>query len=130
MLKTVLAGALASGALMGGSAQAQGYGYGYDEGRPAYASAGYGYEPYRPRGFTLLGARAGVTVLGIDVDASAKLTVGAHGWGGGSRPTYYAPPQQGYAPPPPPEPAYMPAPQPMYVQPSWGVSYGYGYCGC
>ena len=106
MLRTVLAGALASGALLGGSAAtAHDYGYppggygsfgygGYDSGTPAYASggAGYGYAPYRPRGFTLLGARAGVTVLGIDVDASAKLKVGASGWSGGHR---------GYAPPPP-----------------------------
>ena len=134
MLRTVLAGALASGALLaGGGAHAQGYGYGvgggvgygygYDSGTPAYAGGGYGYAPYRPRGFTLAGVRAGVTVLGVDIDGSAKLTIGAHDWGHGG----YA---RSYAPPPPPQPYYEPSyPQPVaYPQPTYALpTYG---CGC
>lgn len=139
MLRTILAGALASGALLaGGGAQAQGYGYGgygvgvgagvgfgYDGGAPAYAGAGYGYAPYRPHGFTLAGVRAGVTVLGVDIDGSAKLTIGAHDWNRG-----YAPPPAPYYPPaPPPQPYPEPVayPQAAYAAPSYG--YGYG-CGC
>ncbi len=140
MLKTMLAGALASGALMGGgAAQAHDYAYpyGYDRGVPAYATGGYGggYAPYAPSRFTLFGARAGVTVLGVDLDASAKLQIGASGWGG----------HRGYAPPPPvyAQPQYAPqyAPQPEYVPAptyggysygpmSYGYSYGHGACGC
>ena len=137
MLRTVLAGALASGALLAsGGAHAQGYGYGgygvgvgagvglgYD-GAPAYAGGGYGYAPYRPHGFTLAGVRAGVTVLGVDIDGSAKLTIGAHDWGRGG----YAPAP--YYPPAPPQPVY----QPMYQQPSPPPGYWMGYsaptCGC
>ena len=134
-MKTVLAGALASAALLAGGA-AQAHGYGYDGGQPAYASGGYGYAPYARRGFPLLGARAGITVLGIDLDADASLRIGASGWGGGGggyRQPSYAPPVQ-YAPPP--QPVYQPYPQ-SYVQPSYGWSAGYsgygyggGYCGC
>lgn len=138
MIRTVLAGVLASGALLGaGGAQAQGYGYGYG-GAPAYVSGGYNYAPYQRRGFPLLGARAGVTVLGIDLDADASLRIGASGWGGGGHhQPVYAPPVQAYAPPPPPPVYSQPYPQ-SYVQPSFGWSAGYsggygyggGYCGC
>ena len=97
-----------------------------------YASGGYGGGYGGGCGqdhFTLLGARAGVTVLGVDLDASARLGVFAEGECGGGAPAYqprpYAPPPapvgygyqcsacQTYAPPPPPPP----------------VSYGYP-CGC
>lgn len=132
MIKTVLAGALASAAMLGANgAQAHDYGYG----QPAYASGGYNYAPYQRRGFPLLGARAGVTVLGVDLDADATLRIGASGWGrGGYRQPVYAPPVQAYAPPPPPVYS-QPYPQ-SYVQPSFGWSAGYsgygygGYCGC
>lgn len=128
MLRTLLAGALASAALMaGGGAHAQGFGagvgvgYGYDAPPPAYAAYGYGYAPYRPHGFTLAGVRAGVTVLGVDIDGSAKLTIGAHDWNRGYAPP---PPAPYYPPAPPPQPMYepQPYPQPMY-QPAYG-------CGC
>ena len=52
MLKTILAGALASGALAGGTAaQAHdfAYPYGYDRGVPAYAAGGYGGAPAETR---------------------------------------------------------------------------------
>ncbi len=124
MLRTILAGALASGALLaGGGAHAQDYGYGgygqggYGVGVGAGVNVGEGggyggYAPYRPHGFTLAGVRAGVTVLGVDVDGSAKLTVGAHGWdhGGGyaqgGRATSYAPYPQPGPPPMSPPPGY------------------------
>ncbi len=144
MFRTILAGALASGALLaGGGAHAQAYGYGgyggygpgvgvgvgVGLGAPAYAGGGYGYEPYRPRGFTLAGVRAGVTVLGVDVDGSAKLTIGAHDWGRGGYGGGYAPA---------PAPYYPPAPQPygppVEPPPGYWMGYsaptGYGGCGC
>lgn len=141
MLKTVLAGALASGALAAGGAQAHdfNYPYGYDRGVPAYAAGGYaggGYAPYHPSRFALFGARAGVTVLGVDVDASAKLTVGASGWGHGrgyAPPAYAPPPPVSYEPPPPPPVSYAPPPMYSYGYQgpvSYGYSYGYGACGC
>ena len=134
MLRTVLAGALASGALLaGGGAHAQGYGYGvgggvgygygYDSGTPAYAGGGYGYAPYRPRGFTLAGVRAGVTLLGVDLDGSAKLTISAHDWGrGGYAPAPYYPP----GPPPQPQPVY----EPMSPPPGYWMGYSAPTCGC
>ena len=138
MLRTVLAGALASGALLAsGGAQAQGYGYGgygvgvgagvgfggYDGGAPPYAGGGYGYAPYRPHGFTLAGVRAGVTVLGVDLDGSAKLTIGAHDWGrGGYAPTPYYPPQ--------PQPQYQPVYQPASPPPGYWMGYSAPNCAC
>ena len=81
--------------------------------------------------FTLVGARAGVTVLGVDLGGSAHLSVPVDSECGGGpafEPRPYAPPpapmaygyyqgyQQTYAPPPPPQPP---------------MNYGYGYpCGC
>ena len=135
MLRTILAGALASGALLaGGGAHAQGFGvgagvgvgYGYGGG---YYGGGYGggyggYAPYQPSRFTLAGVRAGVTVLGVDIDGSAKLTIGAHDW------------NRGYAPPPPAYPV-APPPAPMPPPPGYWMGYSapsayvtsYG-CGC
>ena len=133
MLRTMLAGALASGVLLaGGGAHAQGFGvgagagYGYGGGysggydaAPAYAGGGGEYAPYRPSRFTLAGVRAGVTVLGVDLDGSAKLTVGVHGWGGGGR---------GYAQPP----TYSVAPlAPMSPPPGYWMGYSAPVsCGC
>lgn len=68
---------------------------------------------YRGDGrFTLAGARAGVTVLGVDLDASANLKIGLHDRyrGGGAV----------YAPQPPP---------PAYAQPVYGGGYEGGYAG-
>ena len=91
---------------------------------PAYAGSGYDYTAVEcggHHGFTLAGARAGVTVLGVDLDAHAGLNIGVHGGGacgyGGygyrPRPVQYAP--QPYAEAPP-------FAQPQYVQPQ---PYGY-----
>ena len=111
-----------------GAAQAQAY-YGDLPPPPyAYAGGGYagGYGGCRQDRFTLLGARAGVTVLGVDLGASAHLGVPVDGACGGYAPAFqprpYAPApmayyqgyEQTYAPPPPPA-------QPM--------AYGYP-CGC
>lgn len=74
-------GALA--AAVGGAAQAHpmaygpSYGPGYLPPAP-YAAAGYGYEvTCKQRSLRLLGARLGVTVLGVDADADANLRIGA-----------------------------------------------------
>ncbi len=121
---------------MGGAAQAQSY-YGQGDLPPppyAYAGGGYdaGYGGGRGGGcgqdrFTLVGAHAGVTVLGVDLGAGAGLSVPTDGYCGGGAPAFqprpYAPApmayyqgyEQTYAPPPPP------APPPM--------AYGYP-CGC
>ena len=142
MLRTVLTGSLVAGALLaGGGAHAQGYGdNGYGYGGPgvsvgAGVGLGYGggyvspYAPYRPRGFTLAGVRAGVTVLGVDLDGSAKLTIGVHGGGYRPAPAYPAP---SYPAPSYPEATY-PAPPPPgywmgYSSPApYVMSYG---CGC
>lgn len=146
MTKLLLLAAAAS--LAAGGARAQGYDEGYLP-APAYASSGYDYagaEYGARRGFTLAGVRAGVTVLGLDLDANAALTLGVHD--GGYAPRYAPPPP--YAPPPryAPEPQYAPEPpyepqyMPQYAAPAYGyampapVSYG-GYgrsydvpCGC
>jgi hypothetical protein len=139
--------AAAVAALVAGSAQAQPYGYaggGYVGGElpaPAYAYAGYGappqggysqaYDEGDCDSFTLLGAHAGVTVLGLNLGAGTHLGVGD----GGCRrhhghhiqytpppepqgpPEMGPPPQMGpgpccQAPPPPPCCAYAPPPPP------------------
>ncbi len=81
---------------------------------PAYAYAGqvapaYRQEGYGP-GFTVLGARAGVTVLGFDVGAGAHLS-----FDGGRHHPITPPAYVPYMPPPPyPQQAYG---QPVYVVP-------------
>ena len=97
------------------------------------------------------GAHAGVTVLGIDVGASAGLHVGLHDRCRGGGPVAYAPPPpsygapQAYGPPegygPPPgygDVGYPAMPEPAYVQPAYsqpaggyggGAGYGYVYAG-
>jgi hypothetical protein len=129
----VIAAALAGSAAFAGGAQAQAYGPGP---RPAYAASGYDYNGGGRERFTLLGARAGVTVLGVDLDASAGLRIGLHDRGGYPRGPVYAPapyaePDYGYAYAPPPQ-AYGPPPMPYSYAPQAPV-YGFGYpmvCGC
>ena len=79
---------------------------------------------YRGDGrFTLAGARAGVTVLGVDLDASANLKIGLHdryrGAGGGA----YAPPPPAYG-----QPVYAGGYQGGGYQ-GGGYAYGEGYSG-
>lgn len=118
----VAAVALASAAAAAGAANAQAsYGYGPT---PAYAAGGESYAPYdtynrSSPGFTLVGARAGVTVLGINLDGGAGVRLSA-GEGGGYRHHHERP--VAYAPPPPPPPQY--APEPQYAPPP---AYGGGY---
>lgn len=100
-----------------GAAHAQGYGYegGYLP-PPAYAYYGAptgGYGGGCGDRFTIVGAHAGVTVLGIDVGGGAGVSVGGYcNQGGGYAPQAYAPPQPVYQPAP--QPVYQPAPPPMY----------------
>ena len=159
-LKALAAGAAAVLlAGLAGSAQAQpGYGYSEDYGQlppPPYQEFGGGGQATCGRDhFTLLGAHAGVTVLGLDAGVSAHLGVPLdEDCGQGyAQPTYeprpYAPPEQpaGYGPPPYAyalpgygQPAYpqMAYPQPMYAEPAYALQpqpqpmWGYGApCGC
>ncbi len=67
-----------------GAAQAQGYYGGGDLPPPPYAYAGVGYGGGYGGGcgrdrFTLVGAHAGVTVLGVDLGAGAGLSVPTDG---------------------------------------------------
>ena len=145
-LKAVAAGAAAVMlAATAGAAQAQpGYGYGEGYGElppPPYQEVGGAGAIVCGRdNFTLLGAHAGVTVLGLDLGASAHLGVPVDGDCSQvyAQPAYeprpLAPPEppQGYGPPPvyyampAPPMVYSPAPQPQYA-PAWG--YG-APCGC
>jgi len=144
MIVKMLAASAALSLLALGSAHAQDYG------APPYGSGAYGYAGFNGGGcdgFTIAGAHAGVTVLGIDIGGGARARIGGdcHGYGAG------------YAPPPPPpeypgpymnggyynqEPAYAapvayPA-APVYAAPAYGYS-SYTYvqqpmyaapCGC
>lgn len=152
--------ATAAAALIAGGAQAQPYGYaggGYEGGQlpaPAYAYAGYGgppqggysqaYDEGDCDSFTLLGAHAGVTVLGLNAGAGTHLGVGDDGchrhhghhiqYTPPPAPQYAPPPPQQYAPPccaapqqyapPPPPPCCMaPPPPPCGCEPM-GMPYG------
>lgn len=81
MIKALSLAAMTATTLAGGAAQAHGYGGG-DRGylpSPPYANDGRsytGYERVPSKGFPLLGADAGVTVLGLHVGGSAKIRVG------------------------------------------------------
>lgn len=102
-----------------GTAHAQGYGY---LPAPAYAYGG-GYEGGHGGRFTLAGARAGITVLGIDLDGSANLKIGLHDHHGGGRQVVYAQP---------PQPVYAPAPEVNsggygYVSAGYGQGYAQTY---
>ena len=156
----VLAVAVAALTGAAGAAQAQPE-YGYGQLPPApYQEVGGGYEGGCNReNFTLLGAHAGVTVLGVDLGASAHLGVPVdEGCGGYAAPAYaprpYAPPEQpaNYGPPPPyayaqqgyqegyqgyAEPSYAmqgpPAPGYGYAPMAEPMQQGWGYaapCGC
>ena len=92
-----------------GAASAQPY-YGYGELPPAPYQVVSGYEGATGAGcvtdrFTLLGAHAGVTVLGLDLDAGAGLSVPVGGYCSGPvqifEPRPYAPPPapMAYGPP-------------------------------
>jgi len=150
MLK-MLIGSSALGLMCVSAASAQGY----DPGpRPPYATGAYiGIGAGEPDcSFTIAGAHAGVTVLGVNLGAGARVGVPLSC---GPEPpaayrTAYGPaPQQVYADPPQP---YAPAraygyPPPIYLQPAYGYPGGgyaqpniyppppaYGYpaqpCGC
>ena len=122
--------AAAATLMLAGAAQAHPY---YDQGE--LPPPPYGYAQVNSGGgchtdhFTLLGAHAGVTVLGVDLGASAHLGVPVErSCGGGSEviaPRAYAPPPpMPYSPPPyayqgEPGYGYAPPPRPM----AWG-------CGC
>jgi hypothetical protein len=109
MTLKILAAAAALTMLAAGAAHAGDYG------RPPYASGAYGYAGYDGGGcggFTLAGAHAGVTVLGINVGARAQARIGG-GCEGGSGGAAYAAPQ----------PAYQ---DPAYQGPSQGSGGYYG----
>jgi hypothetical protein len=133
-------------------ASAQGYGYGPPP--PPYAYAGGGGAPAQTcddAGFTIVGAHAGVTVLGFGLNGGARFTAptdcGGAGYGYGEGQPQFAP--RPYAPPAPPM-AHAPPPYAQeygaqgwggergwsgeqgWGQQSWGEQ-GYGYtqpCGC
>jgi hypothetical protein len=115
-------------------------------GAPPYSVGGYaGYDGGGCEGFTLAGANAGVTVLGISVGGGASARIGG-GCGGGYQGAAYASapvyqggyPQGGsYGPPAYAQPVYAPVAypsQPAYAPPPYGYpqpGYGYGQrCGC
>ena len=107
-----------------GSASAQPeYGYGQLPPPPYQEMAGYA--PGVACGgnsFTLVGAHAGVTVLGVDLDAGARLGVPYYSSCGYAAPHYEprpeAPPQYAYPPPQPVYQSYAPqAYQPQAYQP-------------
>lgn len=83
-MKSVLLAAATAAVLAGGAAQAHGYGGhgGYDRPNlpaPPYAQDGRSYAAYErvpSKGFPLVGADAGVTVLGVHVGGSAKIRIG------------------------------------------------------
>lgn len=119
-MRTLLLAAAAAAALASpAAAHAGDYGYRYD------------YAPHVAHdGFTLFGARAGVTVLGVNVDAGTGLRVSAGGYGGGYAHRGYGYAggyggDYGYAPPPPPP--QVVAPPPAYETGYMGGYEGYGY---
>ena len=105
-----------------GAASAQPY-YGYGElPPPPYQEIGRSYAGgCGGDRFTLLGAHAGVTVLGVDLDAGAGLSVPTGGYCGGEVESFEPRP---YAPPPAPmayaPPAYAYAP-PSYAYQSYAA---------
>jgi hypothetical protein len=146
MAKFTLAAATAAMLLIGAGSQANAQAYGGYLPPPAYAYAGQGAPVYQDEietpgdcggtGFTILGARAGATVLGFDAGVGGHF--GFNGFGGGCRrhraPVQaYAPPPQPYGPPPgyyPPE-QYAPQPQtPYYPPPQYQGPQYPNPCGC
>jgi hypothetical protein len=125
MAKVTLAVATAAALLIGAGSQANAQAYPGYLPPPAYAYAGQGAPAYQDEietpgdcggtGFTILGARAGATVLGFDAGVGGHF--GFSGFGGGCH-RRRAAPVQVYAPPPPPQP-YGPPPgyPPMQYSP-------------
>jgi hypothetical protein len=135
MVKVSLAVAAAAALLIGAGEQASAQAYPGYLPPPAYAYAGQGGPAYQDEidtpgdcggtGFTILGARAGATVLGFDAGVGGHF--GFSGFGGGCR-RHRVAPVQAYAPPPPPPQPY--GPPPAYYPP---VQYAPPYappCGC
>jgi hypothetical protein len=125
MAKVTLAVAAAAVLLIGAGAEANAQAYPGYLPPPAYAYAGQGGPSYQDEidtpgdcggtGFTILGARAGATVLGFDAGVGGHF--GFNGFGGGCR-RHRTAPVQAYAPPPPPPyyppVQYAPPPPPSY----------------
>jgi len=132
MVKFTLAVATAATLLIGAATEANAQAYPGYLPPPAYAYAGQGAPAYQDEidtpgdcggtGFTILGARAGATVLGFDAGVGGHF--GFSGFGGCRR--HRPAPVQAYAPPPPPP--YYPPPQyapPQYAPPEYASP-----CGC
>ena len=144
----MLLGACALTAVFAGAASAQGY----DPGpRPPYATGAYiGIGAGNPDcSFTIAGAHAGVTVLGINIGAGARVGLPGGCARDAGPAAYGPPPQPGYADQPQPYPAAQPYGYPPrgYAPPAYGYQGGgyaqpvaypqpapYGYpappCGC
>ncbi|MHB8283822.1 MAG: hypothetical protein ACYDD1_04020 [Caulobacteraceae bacterium] len=127
---------IGAGALFAaGGAQAQGYYPGANLPPPAYA---YDTQQYADPGcgrFTIVGAHAGVTVLGIDIGGGASASVPYCNGGQDYAPQAYAPrPQPVYQPPMYQPPVYQPPVyQPQYYAPRPPMYLPQGYappCGC
>jgi hypothetical protein len=138
MVKFTLIAATAAALLVGAGAEANAQAYPGYLPPPAYAYAGQGAPAYQDEidtpgdcggtGFTILGARAGATVLGFDAGVGGHF--GFSGFGGGCR--RHRPPVQAYAPAYAPPPVYPPMqyappppPQPYYSAPQYASP-----CGC
>jgi len=148
MAKFTFAAATAAALLVGAGAQANAQAYGGYLPPPAYAYAGQGAPAYQDEidtpgdcggtGFTILGARAGATVLGFDAGVGGHF--GFSGFGGCRR--HRAERVQTYAPPPPPPQFYGPAPgyppeqyapqppAPYYPAPQYQGPQSPSPCGC
>jgi hypothetical protein len=137
MAKFTLAAATAAVLLVGAATEANAQAYPGYLPPPAYAYAGQGAPGYQDEidtpgdcggtGFTILGARAGATVLGFDAGVGGHF--GFNGFGGCHR--HRPAPVQAYAPPPPPP--YYPPPQyapPQYAPPQYAPPEYAGPCGC
>ena len=131
-LKSIAAAAAAVLATGAGAASAQPY-YGYGQLPPApYQVYGGGY--YGGGGgcggdrFTLLGAHAGVTVLGVDFGGGLGISVPYGDYCGAAQQESYAP--RPYAPVESPPAAYGPPPAyPQYAPQSYAPAPAYGYQG-
>jgi hypothetical protein len=142
MAKVTFAVATAAALLIGAGAQANAQAYPGYLPPPAYAYAGQGAPAYQDEidtpgdcggtGFTILGARAGATVLGFDAGVGGHF--GFSGFGGGCR--RHRERVQAYAPPPPQPYGYPPepyAPQPpaaYYPGPQYQAPPYSSPCGC
>ncbi len=129
---------LLAGAAGSASAQPE-YGYGELPPAPYQQVGGYGGGSCERESFTLLGAHAGLTVLGVDLDAGARLGVPydsgcSGGYQGGSfqprpeappeGPPPYGYPQQGYGQQGYEQQGYgyAPPPYPNFAPPSYGYA--------